>query len=43
MINGYQVFGDAAAAAVRQWVYAPAVSKGKPVPALVEETVTFMQ
>jgi len=41
LISGNQVFAEAAAEAVRQWRYAPAVVDGKPVPVSFSIYITF--
>ncbi|MGZ5445075.1 MAG: energy transducer TonB [Thermoanaerobaculia bacterium] len=40
-IHGPKILADAAAAAIRQWDYEPAVVDGKPVPALIQVQINF--
>jgi protein TonB len=41
IVDGHPSFDDAALAAVRQWVFAPAIKDGQPVPSLAYVPVTF--
>jgi len=41
VLRGLPVFDDAAAAAVKQWVYAPTLLNGVPVSIVMDVTVRF--
>jgi periplasmic protein TonB len=41
VVSGHPLLSDAAAAAVRRWVYSPTTLNGQPVRVILSVTVTF--